>query len=102
MLKKIPKILSPDLLKYLSEMGHSDRLVIADGNFPVHSIGKNCNIVRLDGHGVCEILEAILELFPLDSYVDKSVFLMEKVEGDNADTSIWDEFTKIVESNSYD
>lgn len=40
MLKGIPKILSPELLKVLSEMGHSDRLVIADGNFPVESVGK--------------------------------------------------------------
>ena len=41
MLKGIPEILSPELLKVLCEMGHSDRLVIADGNFPVESMGKN-------------------------------------------------------------
>ena len=40
MLKGIPEILSPELLKVLCEMGHSDRLVIADGNFPVESMGK--------------------------------------------------------------
>ena len=39
MLKGIPEILSPELLKVLCEMGHSDRLVIADGNFPVESMG---------------------------------------------------------------
>ena len=56
MLKGIPSILSPELLKVLCEMGHSDRIVIADGNFPVESMGKNAKVVRLDGHGVPEIL----------------------------------------------
>ena len=45
MLKGIPKILSPELLKVLCEMGHSDRIVIADGNFPSESMGKD----RSDG-----------------------------------------------------
>jgi len=57
MLKGIPKIISPELLKYLCEMGHSDRLVITDGNFPTHSVGKNAHIIRMDGHGVCKILD---------------------------------------------
>ena len=52
MLKGIPEILSPELLKVLCEMGHSDRLVIADGNFPVESMGKNAITIRCDGHGV--------------------------------------------------
>lgn len=43
MLKGIPEILSPELLKVLCEMGHSDRLVIADGNFPVESMGQECH-----------------------------------------------------------
>lgn len=54
MLKGIPSVLSPELLKVLCEMGHSDRIVIADGNFPVESMGKNAKVVRLDGHGVPE------------------------------------------------
>ena len=52
MLKGIPEILSPQLLKVLCEMGHSDRIVIADGNFPVESMGKDAIVVRCDGHGV--------------------------------------------------
>ena len=52
MLKGIPKILSPELLKVLCEMGHSDRLVISDGNFPAESMGKNAIVIRCDGHGV--------------------------------------------------
>ena len=77
MLKNIPKILSPELLAALCEMGHSDRLVISDGNFPAHSMGKNAKVIRLDGHGVPEVLDAILKLFPLDTYTEKSVSLME-------------------------
>ena len=96
MLKGIPKIISPELLKYLCEMGHSDRLVIADGNFPTHSVGENAHIIRMDGHGVCEILDAILKLFPLDTYDEHPVRIMEKVPGDTVETPIWDEFEKIV------
>ena len=70
MLKGIPKILSPELLKVLAEMGHSDRLVISDGNFPAESMGKDAIVIRCDGHGVPEILDAILQVFPLDSYVE--------------------------------
>ena len=77
MLKGIPKILSPELLKVLAEMGHSDRLVISDGNFPAESMGKDAIVIRCDGHGVPEILDAILQVFPLDSYVEHPVNLME-------------------------
>ena len=68
MLKGIPPILSPELLKVLCEMGHSDRIVIADGNFPAESMGKNAIVIRCDGHGVPELLDAILQVFPLDTY----------------------------------
>ena len=60
MLKGIPKILSPELLKVMCEMGHGDRLVIADGNFPASEISKDTVIIRMDGHGVCEVMEAML------------------------------------------
>ncbi|MBP3900994.1 MAG: fucose isomerase [Blautia sp.] len=97
MLKGIPEILSPELLKVLCEMGHSDRIVIADGNFPVESMGKNCKVVRLDGHGVPEILDAILTVIPLDSYVEKPVTLMEVMKGDTVGTPvIWNTYREIV------
>ena len=99
MLKGIPKILSPELLKVLCEMGHGDRLVIADGNFPAESVGKNAIVIRMDGHGACDVLEAILKLFPLDTYVEKPVNLMQVVPGDNVETPIWDEYAKIIEEN---
>lgn len=96
MLKNIPPILSPMLLKTLCEMGHSDRLVIADGNFPSESMGKDAIVIRCDGHGVPELLDAILTVFPLDTYVEKPVNLMQVVDGDNVETPIWDTYNQIV------
>ena len=70
MLKGIPQILTPDLLKILMEMGHGDEIVIGDGNFPAASTAKRANaaLVRCDGQSVGEILRAILQFFPLDQY----------------------------------
>ncbi len=101
MLKGIPKILPPELLKILCEMGHSDRLVIADGNFPSESMGKNAKVIRMDGHGVPEILDAILTVFPLDSYVENPAILMELMECDKGkvQTPIWDTYAEIVEKH---
>ena len=96
MLKGIPKILSPELLKVLAEMGHSDRLVISDGNFPTESMGKDAIVIRMDGHGVPEILDAVLQVFPLDTYVDKPVNLMEVMPGDRVETPIWDTYREII------
>lgn len=96
MLKNIPAILSPELLKVLCEMGHSDRIVIADGNFPAESMGKNAVVIRCDGHGVPELLDAILTVFPLDTYVETPVKLMQVVKGDNVETPIWEEYKSII------
>ena len=93
MLKGIPKIISPELIKVLMEMGHGDEIVIADGNFPGENIARRC--IRCDGHGTKELLEAILKLFPLDTY-EKPVYIMEKVAGDSVKTPIWDDYAKII------
>ncbi len=94
MLKNIPPILSPELLKILMEMGHGDEIVIADGNFPGAAVAQR--LVRLDGHGVPEILSAIMKFFPLDSYTDKPVALMEVVNGDPVSPTIWDTYKEII------
>ena len=94
MLKNISPVLSPELLKILMEMGHGDEIVIGDGNFPAASMAQR--LVRLDGHGVPEILDAILKLMPLDTYVDHPVMLMAKVPGDTVETPIWDTYKEIV------
>jgi len=97
MLKNIPSILSPELLKILMEMGHADEIVIADGNFPGAAVAQR--LVRLDGHGVPPVLEAILKLMPLDIYVDSPVALMQVVSGDDVETPIWDEYRKIIKAS---
>lgn len=96
MLKGIPKILSPELLKILCEMGHGDTIVIADGNFPAESMGKNAKVIRCDGHGVPELLDAILSLFPLDTHVECPVSVMAVSPCDNVETPIWDEYKHII------
>ena len=93
MLKGIPDILSPELVKIMMEMGHGDEIVIGDGNFPGASTNARC--IRLDGHGACDLLDAMLKLFPLDTYA-KPVYLMQKVPGDTVETPIWDEYKKII------
>lgn len=100
MLKGIPSILSPELLKVLDEMGHSDEIVIADGNFPGASHAQR--LIRLDGHNVPEILDAILQLFPLDRYVPAPVALMEVVKGDPVVPVIWDDYKKIIAAHEDD
>ncbi|MCM3628923.1 fucose isomerase [Paenibacillus glycanilyticus] len=98
MLNGIPKIISPELLKVLAEMGHSDEIVLADGNFPAVSHAQR--LVRCDGHGVPELLDAILQLFPLDQYVEKPAALMQVVPGDPAETPIWEEYRAIITQRS--
>ncbi len=74
-MKGIPEIISPELLKVLMEMGHGDEIVLADGNFPAASHGNK--VIRYDGHGTTELLDSILQLFPLDTYTKHPVSLME-------------------------
>jgi L-fucose mutarotase len=99
MLKGIPKVISPELIKVLMEMGHGDEIVIADGNFPAGSCASNY-LVRCDGHNVPEILDAILKFLPLDTYTEAPVALMEVVPGDDVKPVIWDEYRQII--NTYE
>ena len=96
MLKNISPILSPELLKILMEMGHGDELVIGDGNFPAASVAQR--LVRLDGHGVPEVLDAILKLMPLDTYVESPVALMDNGDASN-EPAIWADYRNIVKEN---
>lgn len=97
MLKNIPNIISPELLFELAKLGHSDEIVIADGNFPCHTMAEKGKVIRADGHGVPELLDAILSLIPLDAYVEKPVALMAVAEGDTCGTpTIWSEYEKII------
>lgn len=102
MLKGVPSVLSPQLLKVLAEMGHGDEIVIADSNFPAESMGKNAVVVRADGHGVPEILDAVLQMMPLDQYVPHPAALMEVVPGDKCIPVIWNQYRSILEKRRED
>jgi len=95
MLKRIQNIISPQLLKVLMEMGHGDEVVIADGNFPAASHAQR--LVRLDGHEIVPLLEAVLKLFPLDTFVEKPAVLMAVVQGYNYYPEIWAAYKKIIQ-----
>lgn len=97
MLKGIPNILPPELLKILMEMGHGDEIVIADGNFPAASHAQR--LVRCDGLGAAPLLDAILQLFPLDTFVKHSATLMAVVPGDNYTPEIWPIYKKTVQKH---
>lgn len=101
MLKGISPILTPELLKILMEMGHGDEIVIGDGNFPAASCAANSHLVRCDGHGVPEILDAILALCPLDQYVEKPLALMQTTNGDPT-PEIWAEYENIAAKHEPD
>jgi L-fucose mutarotase len=98
MLKGISPLISPDLIKILMEMGHGDELIIADGNFPAGSVARR--LVRADGLNAPPLLEAILQIFPLDTYVEKPVGLMAVVPGDPYKPLIWEEYRAILKKNN--
>lgn len=98
MLKGIPPIISPELMKIMMEMGHGDELVLADGNFPTVSCGQR--VVRCEGHSITQILPALLQFLPLDTYA-ANVGLMEIVPGDSVGKPIvWDYYKAILENGA--
>ena len=99
MLKNVPKIVSPDLIKTLCEMGHGDEIVIADGNFPVETFGKR--VIRADGICGAAMLEAVLSLIPLDTYSNPNMILMQLMECDEGiiNPVIWKEYKAIAEKH---
>jgi L-fucose mutarotase len=95
MLKNIPEILTPDLLKILDEMGHGDEIVLADCNFPAAS---NANrLITYRGVGVLPVLEGILELFPLDTYVPTPAKVMQPVKSNEKPPEIWQSFKSYIQ-----
>jgi len=90
MLKGISPIISPKLLETLSRMGHGDEIVLADAHFPGETF--NSNVLRADGLRIPDLLEAILPLFELDSYVDSPLVMMQAVQGDVLDPKVEEEY----------
>ena len=99
MLIGIPKIVPPELLRILAEMGHGDEIVLADGNFPAASIGRH--LVRCDGSNVTELLDALLQLIPLDTFVPRPVGLMQVVPGDDYTPEIWEKYLRVLRSHGH-
>ena len=67
MLININPILSPELLFHLRSMGHGEKIILADANFPANT--SNNRVIRLDGVGIKDAASAILSVFPLDSFI---------------------------------
>ena len=72
MLIGIPSILGPDLLATLRAMGHGDEIALVDGNYPALEHARR--LLRADGHGVIPILDAILQVMPVDDFVPEALF----------------------------
>lgn len=94
MLKGISPLISPKLLETLARMGHGDEIVLADAHFPGESF--NGNVLRADGLKIDDLLEAILPLFELDSYVKHPLAMMAAVEGDQLDPKVEESYLKAI------
>lgn len=81
MLRNINPLLSPELLYVLRAMGHGDSIVLADANFPAEALGPKC--IRADGIDASTLLNAILSVMPVDTFVDYPFTCMQVV--DNAE-----------------
>ena len=81
MLKGIPDVISPELLKVLAEMGHGDQIVIGDAYFAAAALAKDARLIRADGHSAAKMADAILQLFPLDNWAEASVIALGVDDG---------------------
>lgn len=82
MLKGINPLLNADVLYALRAMGHGDRLVVCDTNFPADSIARQTvfgELLRIDNVSTAKAIEAILSVLPLDTFVDDAAIRMEIV-----------------------
>lgn len=98
MLRDINPLLSPDLLHALRAMGHGDEIVIADANFPGTSTGPSC--IRADGSSASEILEAVMSIMPLDSFVPDPALTMQVVGDAQAIPEAVADFQNIIEATA--
>jgi L-fucose mutarotase len=94
MLKGINPLIGPELLKVLRAMGHGDEIAIVDGNYPADTDAKR--LIRMDGHGVPEIMDAILSVMPLDEFVPETAFRPAAYNDPKRVEPIFTEFDAIV------
>ena len=93
MLKGIPRLIGPELLKTLHEMGHGDRLLLADAHFPAHTMGRR--VLRADGLLLAPLLTDILVLLALDE-PGNSLAMMQVEPPDLVDTSLEEEYLRVI------
>lgn len=97
MLRNIPEIISPDLMKIMMEMGHGDELCFGDANFPDAALARR--LVRADGLTVTDLLDAVLQFFPLDTFVTKPCTLMEAPAGE--EPAVWDKYSAVIHRRDF-
>jgi len=95
MLIGISPLISPELLATLHRMGHGDEIVLADAHFPGHSVNKN--VIRADGLEIAPLLDAILPLFALDTYVESPLIMMAAAGGDTLDPAVEERYRRAIE-----
>ncbi|CAD0186869.1 L-fucose mutarotase [Ruegeria sp. THAF57] len=98
MLRNIDPILSPELLYTLRAMGHGDEIVIADANFPGSSSGPDC--IRADGSSASEMLQAVLSVMPLDTFVPDPALTMQVVGDPQAVPDAVADFQRIIDTTA--
>lgn len=98
MLKNIDALLGPELLKTLRAMGHGDEIAIVDANHPAETNAQR--LIRMDGVTATRLLEAVVSVLPLDSYVDCPVHTMQVVGAPAEVPAIVQEFRRIVRAGA--
>ena len=100
MLININPVLSPELLFHLRSMGHGEKLVLADANFPAASTARNCELINCDAVTVPQLLKAVCTLMPLDTYASPAaVMQVTPQDQGKVQTPVWDEFKGIIEAS---
>ncbi len=97
MLKSLDPLLSPDLLYVLRAMGHGDDLVIVDANYPAESAGPE--VVRADGLDAVKMLNVVLSVFPLDTFVPDACHVMQVVGQPESEPPIFAEFRAAIDKH---
>jgi L-fucose mutarotase len=97
MLIGISPLISPDLLAVLDRMGHGDEIVLADAHFPGETYGKL--VLRADGLKIPDLLDAILPLFILDTYVASPLIMMSAVAGDQLDPAVEASYRQAIDKH---
>ncbi len=75
MLINVNPLISPEILQLIRSMGHGDKFVLSDANFPSYSHANK--LYRMDGLNIPQAAEALLSHFPLDSFISHPVERME-------------------------